>query len=64
MDTKKVTDSVLSGLDTLTSGEVYFKGQRIDEYSEKEITYFRSNKIGYVYQSIHLIPGAFTGLTV
>lgn len=47
---------LLSGLDTLTSGEVYFKGQRIDEYSEKEITYFRSNKIGYVYQSIHLIP--------
>lgn len=47
---------LLSGLDTLTSGEVYFKGQRIDEYSEKEITYFRSNKIGYVYQSIQLIP--------
>lgn len=46
---------LLSGLDTLTSGEVYFKGQRIDEYSEKEITEFRS-KIGYVYQSINLIP--------
>ncbi|AZK45226.1 ABC transporter ATP-binding protein [Paenibacillus lentus] len=47
---------LLSGLDTLTSGEVYFKGQRIDDYSEKEITDFRSNKIGYVYQSINLIP--------
>lgn len=47
---------LLSGLDTLTSGEVYFKGQRIDEYSEKKITDFRSNKIGYVYQSINLIP--------
>ncbi|HEY2491652.1 MAG TPA: ABC transporter ATP-binding protein [Paenibacillus sp.] len=47
---------LLSGLDSLTSGKVYFKGQRIDEYSEKEITDFRSNKIGYVYQSINLIP--------
>ncbi|WHX49561.1 ABC transporter ATP-binding protein [Paenibacillus woosongensis] len=47
---------MLSGLDTITSGEVYFKGQRIDQYSEKEITDFRSNKIGYVYQSINLIP--------
>ncbi|WP_342552006.1 ABC transporter ATP-binding protein [Paenibacillus sp. FSL R7-0652] len=47
---------LLSGLDGITSGEVIFKGQRIDEYSEKEITDFRSNKIGYVYQSINLIP--------
>lgn len=47
---------LLSGLDGITSGEVIFKGQRIDEYSEREITDFRSNKIGYVYQSINLIP--------
>ncbi|MDR0268645.1 ABC transporter ATP-binding protein [Paenibacillus sp.] len=47
---------LLSGLDTVTSGEIYFKGQRIDEYSEKDISDFRSNKIGYVYQSINLIP--------
>ncbi|WP_458123328.1 ABC transporter ATP-binding protein [Paenibacillus sp. Z3-2] len=47
---------LLSGLDGITSGEVIFKGERIDEYSEKEITDFRSNKIGYVYQSINLIP--------
>jgi len=47
---------LLSGLDTVSSGKVFFKGQRIDAYSEKEITDFRSNKIGYVYQSINLIP--------
>ncbi|OAB38373.1 ABC transporter ATP-binding protein [Paenibacillus glacialis] len=47
---------LLSGLDSLSSGKVYFKGQQIDGYSEKEITDFRSNKIGYVYQSINLIP--------
>ncbi|MNO13079.1 Lipoprotein-releasing system ATP-binding protein LolD [compost metagenome] len=47
---------LLSGLDTLSSGKVFFKGQRIDEYTEKEMTNFRSNKIGYVYQSINLVP--------
>lgn len=47
---------LLSGLDTLTSGKVFFKGQRIDEYSEKDIARFRSKQIGYVYQSINLIP--------
>lgn len=47
---------LLSGLDALTSGEVYFKGQRIDRYSERELMDFRTRKIGYVYQSIHLIP--------
>lgn len=47
---------LLSGMDTLSSGQVFFKGQRIDQYSEKEMTDFRSSKIGYVYQSINLIP--------
>ncbi|ETT74491.1 ABC transporter-like protein [Paenibacillus sp. FSL R7-277] len=47
---------LLSGLDGITSGEVMFKGERIDAYTEKELTDFRSNKIGYVYQSINLVP--------
>lgn len=47
---------LLSGLDALTSGEVYFKGRRIDRLSEQEIANFRTHSIGYVYQSIHLIP--------
>lgn len=47
---------LLSGLDTPTSGKVFFKGQRIDGFSEKDIADFRSKQIGYVYQSINLVP--------
>ncbi|CAM3276388.1 MULTISPECIES: ABC transporter ATP-binding protein [Saccharibacillus] len=47
---------LLSGLDGITTGEVYFRSQRIDTYSEKQISNFRTHKIGYIYQSINLVP--------
>ncbi|WP_019639613.1 ABC transporter ATP-binding protein [Paenibacillus fonticola] len=47
---------LLSGLDNVTAGEVYFRNQRIDNYNEKELSDFRSKKIGYIYQSINLVP--------
>lgn len=47
---------LLSGLDNVTTGEVYFQEQRIDGYSEKEIASFRAKKIGYIYQNINLVP--------
>lgn len=47
---------LLSGLDTVTAGEVYFHGERIDQFNEKELATFRSKKIGYIYQSINLVP--------
>ncbi|AOZ94793.1 ABC transporter ATP-binding protein [Paenibacillus crassostreae] len=47
---------LLSGLDSVTVGEVYFRGQRIDSYNEKLMAEFRANRIGYIYQSINLVP--------
>ncbi|MNZ76455.1 Lipoprotein-releasing system ATP-binding protein LolD [compost metagenome] len=47
---------LLSGLDSVTVGEVYFKGQRIDSYKEQQLAQFRTNRIGYIYQSINLVP--------
>lgn len=47
---------LLSGLDSVTAGEVYVQEQRIDEYKEKELADFRARKIGYIYQSINLVP--------
>ncbi|WP_206023688.1 ABC transporter ATP-binding protein [Saccharibacillus alkalitolerans] len=47
---------VLSGMDAPTSGEIHFEGERIDRYKEKKMAAFRSRKIGYVYQSINLVP--------
>ncbi|MEK3704763.1 ABC transporter ATP-binding protein [Paenibacillus sp. FSL R7-0198] len=47
---------LLSGLDQITAGEVYFRDQRIDAYSEREMSSFRTRRIGYIYQSINLVP--------
>lgn len=47
---------LLSGLDSVTTGEVYFQEQRIDGYNEKQLADFRAKKIGYIYQSINLVP--------
>ncbi|MCM3042055.1 ABC transporter ATP-binding protein [Paenibacillus motobuensis] len=47
---------LLSGLDSVTVGEVYYWGDRIDNYSEKEMAQFRTKRIGYIYQSINLVP--------
>ncbi|MBA9085497.1 putative ABC transport system ATP-binding protein [Fontibacillus solani] len=47
---------MLSGLDRVSVGEVYFDDQRIDENNEKEMANFRARRIGYIYQSINLVP--------
>lgn len=47
---------LLSGLDNITAGEVYFNDTRIDQYTEKEMAEFRAEKIGYIYQNINLVP--------
>lgn len=47
---------LLSGLDNVTAGEVYFREGRIDRYTEKELAVFRTRNIGYIYQGINLVP--------
>lgn len=47
---------LLSGLDSVTTGEVSFHEQRIDGYKETQLADFRAKKIGYIYQSINLVP--------
>ncbi len=47
---------LLSGLDQASSGEVYFREQRIDRFKERELADFRTRNIGYIYQSINLVP--------
>ena len=47
---------LLSGLDHLTSGEVYIDNHRTDNMTEKEWAMFRRNNIGFIHQGINLIP--------
>ena len=53
--------NVLSGLDSLTSGEIIFKEKDICVLGEREKALMRNKEIGFVYQFHHLLP-EFTAL--
>lgn len=47
--------NILGGMDTSTTGEVYVDGNRVDKYSEKELTTYRRFDIGFVFQFYNLV---------
>ncbi|MBD7912875.1 MULTISPECIES: ABC transporter ATP-binding protein [Clostridium] len=47
---------LLSGLDMPTSGSVFYDGEDIYNTSDKELSRFRREKIGFVFQKFNLIP--------
>ncbi len=48
--------SLLSGLDSPSSGRVVVQGQDVTDLSEDELAPLRNRTIGFVFQSFHLIP--------
>ena len=47
---------LVGGLDTPNAGEIFFAGQNIARFSESELTHFRNHRVGFVFQSYHLLP--------
>jgi len=47
---------LIAGLDAPTSGKIEIDGSNVTEMSEDELARLRSEKIGFVFQSFHLIP--------
>jgi putative ABC transport system ATP-binding protein len=48
--------NILGGLDQPTGGRVVVDGQEIGHLAERELTRYRSDKIGFVFQQFHLVP--------
>jgi putative ABC transport system ATP-binding protein len=48
--------NILGGLDTATEGSVRFRGQELSRYSERQLTLYRRNHVGFVFQFYNLIP--------
>lgn len=48
--------NIIGGLDQATSGKVAFKGRDLTGYSQRQLTMFRRNHIGFVFQFYNLIP--------
>ena len=46
--------NILAALDKPTSGEVFLEGSSIVNIKEKEISAFRRNNLGFVFQDFHL----------
>ncbi len=47
---------LLSGMEETTAGEVSFLDNKISGLREKELSLFRRNNIGFVFQAINLVP--------
>jgi len=47
--------NILGGMDTLSSGNVFVDGKDISKYSSKELTKYRREEIGMVFQFYNLI---------
>ena len=48
--------NLLGGLDSVTSGDIIIDGENITNFSDTELTRFRSKKIGFIFQFYNLIP--------
>ena len=47
---------LLGGLDSPSTGEIWFAGQNLARLSASEIAHIRNFKIGFVFQAYHLLP--------
>jgi putative ABC transport system ATP-binding protein len=48
--------SIAGGLLTPTAGSVIVDGQEISGYSSRRLTEFRRNSVGFVFQTVNLVP--------
>src|SRR5690606_6763770 len=47
---------VLSGLEKYTSGSIKLFGKEVNTYTDKELSFLRQKKLGFVFQFYNLIP--------
>ena len=52
---KTTTLNILGGMDTVTSGDVLVDGKKITNFSQKQLTKYRREDIGFVFQFYNLV---------
>ena len=53
---KSTLVNILGGLDAPTDGHVYFRGEDLTLVSDRDLTLYRRNHVGFVFQFYNLIP--------
>ena len=52
---KSTTLNLIGGMDDASGGQIYFKGEDITGYSNKELSTYRKEHIGFIFQNYTLI---------
>ena len=53
--------NLIGGLDSITSGQILFRGSPIQDRDESELTEYRSRQVGFIFQ-FHYLLKDFTAL--
>lgn len=53
---KSTVLNILGGMDTNDDGQVIIDGQDISDFSSKQLTNYRRNDVGFVFQFYNLVP--------
>lgn len=48
--------NMIGGMDSPTSGQILLNGEDITNYKDKELTNYRKEKIGFIFQFYNLLP--------
>ena len=48
--------NLLGGLDTVTAGQIIVNGNHVEEFDDDELTSYRANNVGFIFQFYNLIP--------
>ena len=48
--------NLLGGMDKVSSGKITIGGNEISKYSDKELTKYRANEIGFIFQFYNIMP--------
>ena len=48
--------NMLGGMDTVTSGDIFFDGRTVSQFTPKQLVEYRRHNVGFVFQFYNLIP--------
>lgn len=48
--------NIIGGIETPTEGEIWFRKKNLAHFSEKQLTLYRRNNIGFIFQFYNLVP--------
>ncbi|MBQ4150000.1 MAG: ATP-binding cassette domain-containing protein, partial [Clostridium sp.] len=54
---KSTTMNLLGGIETATSGEIWYSGEKLQWNDKRKLTEYRRNHVGFIFQFYNLLPG-------